>query len=325
MLHPRKEPPKEKVQLHLRNYHRERYDFKILTDTTPELAQWVKLNRYGDESIDFFNPEAVKILNKALLKHYYGIDHWDIPPGYLCPPIPGRADYILNVADLLGSCNNGEIPTGNLIRCLDIGVGANCIYPIIGSNLYGWSFVGSDNDPVALESAGKIIESNPLLKDRVELRLQLNSKEIFNGIIRKDERFDLSVCNPPFHRSFAEAQSGTVRKLSHLSGKIISRPVLNFGGQSGELWCEGGEAAFVRRMVSQSKQFSASCFWFSSLISKASNLPTIYSALKLAEAVEVRTIPMGQGNKTSRVVAWTFFSPAQQKEWVKSKWNIVLR
>jgi len=317
----KKEHPKEKTRLHKRNKHRERYDFKALIESCPELAPFVKLNIYDDESIDFFNPQAVKMLNKALLKHYYAIDNWDIPENYLCPPIPGRADYIHHIADLLGGKNYGKIPTGNKIKCLDIGVGANCVYPIIGNKEYGWSFVGSDIDAVAMVSAKSIIERNPSLKGNVEIRLQSNMKDIFYGIILKDELFDLSVCNPPFHASTEEAQSVTIHKLQNLKAKKTTKPVLNFSGQNRELWCEGGEVRFVRDMIIQSKQFSASCFWFSTSVSKQSHLNSVYEALRIAEAVDVKTIPMGQGNKTSRIVAWTFLKTEQQKEWVKTRWN----
>jgi len=317
----KKEHPKEKTRLHKRNKHRERYDFKALIESCPELAPFVKLNIYDDESIDFFNPQAVKMLNKALLKHYYAIDNWDIPENYLCPPIPGRADYIHHIADLLGGENYGKIPTGNKIKCLDIGVGANCVYPIIGNKEYGWSFVGSDIDAVAMVSAKSIIERNPSLKGNVEIRLQSNMKDIFYGIILKDELFDLSVCNPPFHASTEEAQSVTIHKLQNLKAKKTTKPVLNFSGQNRELWCEGGEVRFVRDMIIQSKQFSASCFWFSTSVSKQSHLNSVYEALRIAEAVDVKTIPMGQGNKTSRIVAWTFLKTEQQKEWVKTRWN----
>lgn len=322
MLNKKREHPKIKSGLHPRNRHRERYDFKRLTESCPELAQYVKLNLYNDESVDFFNPEAVKILNKALLKHYYDIGYWNIPPGYLCPPIPGRADYIHHIADLLAGGNHGKIPVGNRIKCLDIGVGANCIYPIIGNNDYGWSFVGSDIDPVSIESATKIVEMNDNLHGKIELRLQSNPKDIFNGIIRKDERFDLTVCNPPFHASLAASQSGTLRKLNNLNPGKINRPILNFGGQNSELWCEGGEERFVRDMIFQSRQFVTSFYWFSTLISKESNLKSAYEALKKAKAVEVKTIPMGQGNKISRIIAWTFLTPEQQKEWIIRRWGV---
>ena len=317
----KKEHPKEKTQLHPRNKHRERYDFKQLIVSCPALAPYIKLNDFNDESIDFFNPEAVKMLNKALLKHFYGIDNWDIPPHYLCPPIPGRADYIHHIADVLASSNEGKIPISQRIKCLDIGVGANIVYPIIGHQEYGWSFIGADIDPVALASAHKIIESNPILKGHIELRLQANPKDIFKGIIQKDERIDVSICNPPFHASLAEAQAGTIRKLNNLKPhKKTIQPVLNFGGQNNELWCEGGEERFVRNMIQQSQQFATSCFWFSTLISKQTTLKSVYEALKNVAAVEVKTLPMGQGNKVSRLVAWTFLTAEQQKIWRAERW-----
>ncbi len=322
MLQKKREHPKEKSELHKRNKHRERYDFKQLIQSCPELAPYVKLNDYNDESINFFDPQAVKMLNKALLKHYYKIDYWDIPQDYLCPPIPGRADYIHYLADLLGRNNNAKIPTGNKIKCLDIGVGANCVYPIIGNQEYGWSFVGTDIDPIAIESANKIIELNPILKGAVELRLQTNTNDIFNGMIQKNELFDLSICNPPFHSSLEEAQAGTLRKLSNLNHKKITKPIFNFGGKNKELWCEGGEEKFVQNMIQQSKLFANSCFWFSTLISKESNLNGVYEELQNVKVNELKTIATGQGNKKGRIVAWTFFTQEQRQKWTSTKWKV---
>jgi 23S rRNA (adenine1618-N6)-methyltransferase len=321
-MHPEKrEHPKVKSRLHPRSRHRERYNFKLLIASCPELDKFVSLNKFDDESIDFFNPDAVKMLNKAILIHFYDIKFWNIPPGYLCPPIPGRADYIHYMADLLAGKNRGKIPAGDKIKCLDIGTGANCVYPIIGSKEYGWSFIGTEIDPVAIESANTIIEQNPVLKGKIEIRRQNNPKDIFRGIILKDELIDFTICNPPFHASLAEAQSGTLRKLNNLIGKKITKPTLNFGGQNSELWCEGGEERFVGDMVLQSKEFAGSCFWFSTLISKESSLKSVYEILRKSKATEVKTIAMSQGNKISRIVAWTFLDPEQQSTWVRTRWN----
>lgn len=320
-LQQKKEHPNEKSGLHPRNRHCKRYKFSELIVTSPELMPFVRLNDYQDESIDFSNPDAVMMLNKALLKHFYDIHHWNLPSGYLCPPVPGRADYLHHLADLLASCNNEIIPVGTKIKCLDIGVGANCIYPIIGHKEYGWSFIGSDIEPTAISSACKIVQDNISLKGKVELRLQQHVKDIFSGIIQKDERFDLTICNPPFHGSLQEAQSGTLRKLSNLNNKRITKPTLNFGGMNTELWCEGGEEKFAQKMIYESKQFSRSCFWFSTLISKSSNLKNVYTALQHANAIEVKTIPMSHGNKTSRIVAWTFLTPEEQRNWVNTRWT----
>jgi len=322
MLPNKKIHPTEKTRLHPRNRHRERYNFKQLIEACPALAQYVTLNDFNDESIDFANPMAVKILNTALLKSAYAFENWDIPSGYLCPPIPGRADYIHYAADLLRSKNYGKIPIGNQIKILDIGVGANCVYPIIGNKEYGWSFIGSDIDTVAIQSANNIIASNPLLTGKITLRLQLNPKDIFYGIMQKDEPIDLSVCNPPFHASLAEAEAGTLRKLNNLSNEKITEPTLNFGGQHHELWCEGGEERFIHDMIRQSRQFLDTCFWFTTLVSKHSTLKSAYAALNTARAVEVETIPMGQGHKTSRMLAWTFLKPNQQKKWANTRWRM---
>ena len=318
----KKEHPKEKSELHPRNKHRQRYDFKQLIQSCPELAPFVSENKWQDLSIDFFNPEAVKMLNKALLKHFYNITYWDIPSGYLCPPIPGRADYIHYIADLLSTGNNGIIPTGNKIKCLDIGTGANCIYPIIGNSEYGWTFVGSDTDSVALQQADRIIAKNPKLNNKIELRLQRHSRDFFKGIIQHGEHFNVTLCNPPFHASLAEAQAGSIRKVSNLKHQKITKPVLNFGGQNNELWCTGGEVKFLRDMIFQSRQFAESCAWFTSLVSKESNLPQVYKTLQQTEALQVKTIPMGQGHKNSRIVAWSFYTPEEQEKWVSNRSEI---
>ena len=313
--------PLEKSDLHPRNKHRFRYDFKQLSQCCPELAAFVSVNKYNNESIDFSNPLAVKTLNKALLKQFYGISNWDIPANYLCPPIPGRADYIHYMADLLIASNKDILPQGDSIKILDIGVGANCVYPIIGKSEYDWHFVGSDIDPVAIKSAKNIIESNDSLKDAIELRLQTSSSAIFRNIIKSGEMFDMSICNPPFHASLAESEAGTERKWKNLGIKKDNKTALNFGGKNNELWCQGGEEAFVHKMIEQSAQLPLSCFWYSTLVSKKSNLAGVYRLLKNLNAFDIKTIDMAQGQKVSRIVAWTFLNDLQQKNWRIKRWK----
>ena len=292
---------KTHTSLHANNKHRERYNFPELVEVYPSLAPFVFINPYGDSTIDFANPSAVLALNKALLMRFYSIEHWNIPSGFLCPPIPGRAEYIHRVADALGLSNRNVN-----IHCLDIGVGANSIYPIIGVVDYGWNFVGSDVEEASLKNAQKIIDENPMLTDKITLRLQSNRNNIFQGIILPDDRFDLSICNPPFHRSQAEASAGSLRKAKNLGHKKTSSPVLNFGGQANELWCEGGEIHFTQTMIRESVQFKDQCRWFTTLISKQENLKSAYKALKTVGAKEVKTIEMQLGNKVSRILAWRF-------------------
>jgi 23S rRNA (adenine1618-N6)-methyltransferase len=301
----------EKTGLHPRNPHRGRYDFAQLITASPELAGFVSLNAYGNESVNFADPAAVKALNRALLKQMYGINGWDIPSQYLCPPIPGRADYLHYLADLLAE--KGGMPTS--VRALDIGTGANCIYPLIGHRTYGWQFVGTDIDPLALENAQRILDANAGLNAAVQLRLQASRHNIFRGVLGEEELFDVTLCNPPFHASLAAATAGTKRKWKNLGADRHKKPLLNFGGQGAELWCEGGEEVFVCRMIEESAAFFDRCLWFTALISRSASLTGIYRALHKAGVQDYRTIEMAQGQKKSRFVAWTFLNDVQRSVW----------
>lgn len=316
--------PKVKSKgLHPNNLHSAGYNFFQLSASYPNLKPFVRPTPYGQDSIDFADPKAVKALNSALLSHYYQIKKWDIPLGFLCPPIPGRVDYIHYIADLL--TQDSPIKRKK-VRLLDIGTGANGIYPILGIQCYRWRFVASDIDPLAIANVEQIIADNPQLKGKLETRLQPSSNAIFSNIIADHERFDLTLCNPPFHASLKEASAGSERKRKNLAQNradkghktsVKNSDELNFGGQKAELWCEGGEIAFLQTMIAESKQFANQCLWFTSLVSKKDNLKPCYKALEQLGAAEVKTIDMAQGNKLTRILAWSFLSTKQRQLWHK--------
>lgn len=314
---------KVKGKLHKRNPHKARYDLAQLSETNPELAGFVRVNKYGDDSIDFGDSAAVRSLNRSLLMHFYKLEYWDIPKRFLTPAIPGRADYLHNIADLLAAKNDGVIPKGEHIRCLDIGVGANCVYPIIGQHEYGWSFIGSDIEQESLDAANDIIRKNPHLHGKIEFRLQPDKKLMYEGIIRKGEFYDLVICNPPFHANLHEARYGSLKKNSNLEKeKLYGPPKLNFEGKSNELWYKGGEKKFIRRLIEESETFGKRVFWFSSLVSKHENVDYFCNLIEDLGAYELNVLKMGQGNKRSRVLAWTFLSPEAQESWAKNHWTI---
>ena len=290
-----------KTMLHPRNQHREGYDFARLVADTPDLAASTTTNPVGQTTINFQDAGAVRMLNRALLKTYYNIDFWDIPASYLCPPIPGRADYIHYLADLLASGNDQGIPRGPGIKALDIGTGASLVYPLIGQSEYGWHFTGVDIDPAAIRAAKQICHINKL---KIDVRRQNIRENIFKGVIGPQEMFHVTLCNPPFHGSLKKATKGTQRKWSNL-GKGHSRK-LNFGGQNAELWCPGVEIRFIAGMIEQSREFAKQCLWFSSLVSKKDNLQPLRRILKKARVADFRVVEMAQGQKTSRFIAWTY-------------------
>ena len=305
----------EKKNLHPRNQHRLGYDFDSLIQILPELKNFVGINEHQIQTLDFSNPDAVKALNKTLLLTHYDIQYWEIPSTFLCPPIPGRVDYIHYLADLLAKSNNGVIPKGESVQGLDIGVGANCIYPILGNAVYGWSFVGTDIDEKAIQNCKKIIEKNPKLIDAISLQLQTEPRFIFKNIMESEDKFAFTICNPPFHNSKEEATKVALRKVNNLSINKTTTPTLNFGGQNAELWCPGGELGFITQMIYESAKYPMHCLWYTTLVSKQAHLNSLYKTLNKVNAANISTIDMAQGQKTSRILAWTFLTEKQQKEW----------
>lgn len=308
----------EKKTLHPRNVHLHGYDFVALMVSYPKLKAFVRPTPYGALSIDFADPLAVKNLNAALLKHHYQIDFWDIPKGALCPPIPGRVDYVHYLADLL--FEGAPALRVEQVSALDIGTGANGIYAILGHQVYGWQFVASDINPQSLANVQRIIDNNSCLQGHVTLRRQRDENAIFKGIIEAADRFELTLCNPPFHASLREASEGSQRKVRNLQLSRGEKPkatgaALNFGGQAAELWCQGGERQFLATMIRESHMFAEQCLWFTSLVSKQENLKPCYQALAKLGVDTVKTIEMQQGNKVTRVLAWSFHSQAKRLCW----------
>ncbi|MBW3519961.1 23S rRNA (adenine(1618)-N(6))-methyltransferase RlmF [Flavobacterium sp. NKUCC04_CG] len=301
-----KDSSPNKKKLHPRNKHNKLYDFDRLKAVVPELIPFIIKNPSGVDTIDFSKPEAVVLLNKALLMSDYKLTYWELPKDNLCPPIPGRADYIHYVADLLATYNAGVVPTGNSVKILDLGVGANAIYPIIGVAEYGWRFVASDINKESLASAENIVSNNPHLKSTVSVRLQPNARNILENIIGEQEQFTAVICNPPFFKSQEDAAKQSARKIKNLGKKSVVAPTPNFGGQSNELWCEGGELTFITNYIYESRRFGAQVKWFTTLVSDQNHLKSIQRLLHKVGATEMQIIEMEQGNKISRIVAWKF-------------------
>jgi 23S rRNA (adenine1618-N6)-methyltransferase len=279
--------------LHPKNNFKNGYNFDELIIKNPELKQFVAKNEFGTVTIDFSNPEAVRELNKALICSLDKISNWNFPRENLCPPIPGRLDYIHYLADLLSLKGEAKI--------LDIGTGATCIYPLLGASVFDWSFVATDIDLDSLDVAQDIIDDNNLT-EKIELRQQFKEENILKGIIVDGDSFTAVMCNPPFYKSAEEAQGANGRKSKNLGNNAIR----NFAGNNNELWYIGGEKAFLHNYLYESSLYKTSSKWFTSLVSKKENVKSLEKSSKKLGALEFKVIPMHQGNKITRIVAWRF-------------------
>tara|TARA_R110001606_G_scaffold135343_1_gene272376 strand:- start:16738 stop:17592 length:855 start_codon:yes stop_codon:yes gene_type:complete len=279
--------------LHPENRFNKGYDFNDLISKNPILKEFVLENKFKNLSIDFSDPKAVKELNKALLFTFDKIKVWDFSDENLCPPIPGRLDYILHLSDLLSSEKE--------IKILDIGTGATCIYPLLGVSQFNWSFVATDIDLDSLDTAQDIIDDNHL-DEKIELRQQLNEQQILKGILKDEDVFSAVMCNPPFYKSAEEAQGANRRKTKNLGNNAVR----NFSGNNNELWFPGGEKAFLHNYLYDSSLFSKQSIWFTSLVSKKENVESLQTSSKKLGAKEFKVIDMNQGNKVTRIVCWRF-------------------
>ncbi len=281
--------------MHTNNPFQEDYNFDILTPINPKLESYVFVNKYGNKTLNFADKKAVKELNKALLQQHYQLQFWDIPKNNLCPPIPGRLDYLLHANDLLESSNE--------ISLLDIGTGANLIYPILGTCHFNWKCTASEVDKDSVNNAECIVKQNKNLSS-IELRQQPFKSHILKHVILPNDYFDLVVCNPPFFKNSFDADQKNKRKVKNL--KLDTDETLNFGGQSNELWYKGGEETFVKKMAEESAYFKSQVGWFTSLISQKEHLKNIKRAINKTKPKEVRIVNMEQGNKKSRFIAWRY-------------------
>lgn len=279
--------------LHPKNNFNKGYDFDALILVNPLLKEFVAKNQFDTVTIDFSNPEAVRELNKALLFSFEKISSWNFPAKNLCPPIPGRLDYIHYLADLLSSEEN--------IKILDIGTGATGIYPLLGIATYNWNFVATDIDIDSLDVAQDIMDDNKF-DSKIELRQQLKEEQILKGILKDDDSFSATMCNPPFYKSAEEAQGANGRKSRNLGNNAIR----NFAGNNNELWYVGGEKAFLHNYLYESSLFPKSSKWFTSLVSKKENIKSLEKSSAKLGAVEFKVIPMSQGNKVTRIACWRF-------------------
>ena len=307
--------------LHPRSPHRGGLDFPRLLAAAPALAAFVAPNAWGNLSLDFADPAAQRALAAALLKVYYSVERFDLPEGHLCPSVPGRADYLHHAADLLAELNGGAVPRGERVCALDVGTGASGIYGLLARGAFGWRVVGTEVDAGALVSVTKIIDSTPALRAGFTVRRQAEVKQTLAGLMLPADRFDLTLCNPPFHASAREAQEGSRRKWRNLGRETPgATPALNFGGQARELWCPGGEREFIRGLIKESAQHAEKALWFTSLVSKRESLEELQRALRAARVAEQRVTELKQGQKTSRLLAWTFLGAAERAKWAAVRW-----
>ncbi|XP_050234783.1 uncharacterized protein LOC126683011 isoform X2 [Mercurialis annua] len=311
-------------------------DFALLASLYPSFKPYVFYSRDGKPRIDWTDFNSTRELTRVLLLHDHNLNWW-IPDGQLCPTVPNRSNYIHWIEDLLSSDIIPKINTnGDTVKGFDIGTGANCIYPLLGASLVGWSFVGSDVTEVALEWAERNVKNNPHVSELIEIRKVTNCRDVLSiecsrnvepenlgsgmdmhesvveevvdantnyhgrilvGVVREGEKFDFCMCNPPFFDSMEEAGLN---------------PKTSCGGTPEEMVCPGGEKAFIARIIEDSVLLKESFRWFTSMVGRKINLKFLTSKLREVGVTVVKTTEFVQGQTCRWGLAWSFVPPARK-------------
>ncbi|EGX46518.1 hypothetical protein AOL_s00109g90 [Orbilia oligospora ATCC 24927] len=283
--------------MHPKNVYKNGVSFAQLAKESPGLAKCLK----GSTSINFHDPESIRQLAKALLKKEFNLEV-DLPEDRLCPGVPNRLNYILWLNDLiLDTHEERSSPGPPKVTGIDIGTGASAIYPLLGCAQFPtWRFFATEIDSKSLSSAANNISQNTL-EDRITLLDVSSSSTILpeGEIISYSQPIDFTMCNPPFYTSINDM-------LSSAKTKAVP-PLSACTGSTTEMVTDGGEVAFVNRMVEESLKLKEKVRWYTSMLGKRSSVEKVVEKLKESGVANYVVGEFVQGAKTKRwAVGWSF-------------------
>ena len=272
-------------------YNEFKPDFLILIKEFPELKKYIIKHdeKIEEFSFDWSNNDLSLLMTKSILNYYFNIKYYDIPKGFLIPPVPSRLNYLNLINELIK-----DIKKENIIG-VDIGTGANIIYPILGNSLYNWKFICSEINNESYNNAKLILQKNNL-EENINLIKQENKNNIFVSIINQENKYTFSMCNPPYYDYEQEIKIEDKKRDTEY----------NFD----EVYYEKGELGFFERYFEESICYKKNIFLFTILIGKKSNSEIIYdkinsynNIIKLCDIKKIMT-----GNNVRYIIYWSFYN-----------------
>ncbi|XP_022451184.1 RNA N6-adenosine-methyltransferase METTL16 isoform X1 [Delphinapterus leucas] len=284
--------------MHARNRYKDKPpDFAYLASKYPDFQQHVQINLNGRVSLNFKDPEAVRALTCTLLREDFGLSI-DIPLERLIPTVPLRLNYIHWVEDLIGHQDSDK---STLRRGIDIGTGASCIYPLLGTTLNGWYFLATEVDDMCFNYAKKNVEQNNL-SDLIKV-VKVPQKTLLMDALKEESEiiYDFCMCNPPFFANQLEAKGVNSRNPRRPPPSSV-----NTGGIT-EIMAEGGELEFVKRIIHDSLQLQKRLRWYSCMLGKKCSLAPLKEELRIQGVPKVTYTEFCQGRTMRWALAWSFY------------------
>ncbi|KAI8643636.1 hypothetical protein BD408DRAFT_385291 [Parasitella parasitica] len=294
--------------MHPRNIYKTEPDFAALAKDYASFNPFVKQTEYGRSYIDFKDAQANRELCKCLLKRDFNISI-DFPLDTLCPAVPNRLNYILWLEDLI----QDTLSKRENCQGIDIGVGASCIYPLLGSATNPtWHFLGTEINQRSVDFANRNVQSNHL-EDRITIKHNSDPSKIF--LLEQDKQYTFSMCNPPFYSSQEEIDQGLLNK--ELEPSAICT------GSDNEMITKGGEFAFIKLMVMESLKLQQQVHWYTSMIGLKRTIRPLVRLLNDQGITNYIVTDFIQGKTVRWAIAWSFYAERPTKAHAIETWRPV--
>ncbi|KZV77535.1 S-adenosyl-L-methionine dependent methyltransferase [Peniophora sp. CONT] len=293
--------------MHPRNPYSVPPDFSALAQAYPQLQRHL-LQTTSGVTIDFHDELAQRTLTKALLYRDFNLD-LSIPGDRLCAKSVWTQrlmqctkaydvislNYVLWIQDILQATSSPEEGTKYGI---DIGTGASAIYPLLFCRVVpDCMFVATELDGRSLLSAQENVARNQL-SERVRVLPATVNGPILFPVASHQARFSFTMCNPPFYTSAEDI-------LRSAEGKELPPGAVCTGSEV-EMITEGGEAAFVCKMVQESLVYRERCQWYTSMLGKLSSITEVVELLREHKIDNYGITEFVQGQTRRWAIAWSF-------------------
>ncbi|XP_055376277.1 U6 small nuclear RNA (adenine-(43)-N(6))-methyltransferase [Condylostylus longicornis] len=282
------------LYMHPRNIYKDPPDYVELAIKYPNFRAVSKLELNGKVSVNLKNPEALKQLSKTLLLKDFQLDI-EFPEKSLIPTIPLRLNYILWMEDLINFFNLTKV------EGIDIGCGGAAIYSILAARKNYWKMIGLEADQENVDFATLNIKKNNL-EELVYIFQQMNDvifKDLFELEQNMTRKFTFCMCNPPFY----EHQDNLPQNRQYRKRKA---PRNEATGKFAELVCDGGEVAFVKKIICESLVYKDKILIYSSLLGHKKSVFEVLQFLRTKNVENILQTEFCQGNTTRWGVAWSF-------------------